>query len=98
MQPVVSNARLGMVIFLAAVLCVGMACKPKLKITANPLNPLPSQPITFTVRATDSSGIAVLKIEVNGALVKTCVQTTTCSFTASYAAFDQSDVLNSPYP
>jgi hypothetical protein len=81
--------RVGCAIILAGVLCFGLACRPKVKAKAVPLNPLPAQAVTITISSEDPDGIAQIQVRVNGSLVKTCTNTSSCSHIDSYPAFDQ---------
>ncbi len=75
---------------LISISLLGIACKPRAQVRTSPLNPAASQPVAFTVNASDSDGVAQIKIWVNDALVTTCNNTDTCTYTGGpYAAQDQ---------
>lgn len=75
-------------------LLFGTACKPRAWIEARPLNPRTTDPMAFTVTAQDGDGVAEIKIKVNGSLVKTCTNSSTCTFMGGpYPAYDQSVVF-----
>jgi len=79
-----------------AALALMTACKPDVRARHTPLNPTAGQTVTFDVTAYDPQGVAEIKIWVNGAAVKTCTSTTTCSFTGGpYPGNDQGYVTYS---
>ncbi|MGH0034159.1 MAG: hypothetical protein ACQGVK_03940 [Myxococcota bacterium] len=72
--------------------CLAVACKPKLEVTHSPLNPNVGQAVTYTATASDPNGIKEIRIIVNGSVVKTCANATSCSETLVSNAPDGSIV------